>query len=138
MNSHTLSRRKLLAATGTTALATLALGGRATAALIQESPHERLQESSQENPMALLDGMLSEEELAAARRILAPLQPRLLQPDLVWQWRRELGQQIARGVRAVAITRWDKAVVLRGLAREAALPLRQDRIGKSLFRTEIG
>jgi hypothetical protein len=64
--------------------------------------------------------------------------PRILEPDLVWQWRRGLAQQLSSGVRAVAITRWDKALLLSDLAREAALPVRRERIGHSLFQTEIG
>jgi hypothetical protein len=64
--------------------------------------------------------------------------PRILEPDLVWQWRRGLAQELANGVRAVAITRWDKALLLSDLAREASLPVRRERIGHSLFQTEIG
>jgi phosphodiesterase/alkaline phosphatase D-like protein len=88
--------------------------------------------------VALLDGMLSGDDLAQARALLTPLQPTLLGPDLLWQWRGELGQKLAKGLAAVAMTRWDKAMILSGLAREVALPVRQHRIGRSLFRTEIG
>jgi hypothetical protein len=87
---------------------------------------------------AWLDGMLAGDDLARAQATLAPLQPKALEHDLLWQWRRELAQELKQGVRAVAITRWDKAFVLKGLAREAALPVRQTRIGHSLFQTEIG
>jgi hypothetical protein len=70
--------------------------------------------------------------------MLSPLEPTLLGPDLLWEWRDGLGRQLTEGVTAVAITRWDKAMVLSGLARESRLPIRQERIGHSVFRTEIG
>jgi hypothetical protein len=88
--------------------------------------------------LALIDGMISGDDLLRARATLAPLQPRTLEPDLLWQWRRELGNELTKGTRAIAITRWDKAMLLQGLAREAALVVRQRRIGRSLFQTEIG
>jgi hypothetical protein len=93
--------------------------------------------------LALMDGMLSGDDLAQARATLAPLAPaplapKILEPDLLWQWRRELAQELAKGIRAVAITRWDKAILLKGLAREASLPVCQRRIARSLFQTEIG
>jgi hypothetical protein len=87
---------------------------------------------------AWLDGMLTGDDLTQARATLAPLQPKVLEHDVLWQWRRELAQELRAGVRSVAITRWDKAFVLKGLAREEKLPVRQTRIGHSLFRTEIG
>jgi hypothetical protein len=82
--------------------------------------------------------MLTGDDLTQARATLAPLQPKTLEHDVLWQWRRELAQELRAGVRAVAITRWDKAFVLKGLAREETLPVHQTRIGHSLFRTEIG
>ena len=42
----------------------------------------------------------------------------------------DLANELRQGIRAVAITRWDKAFVLKGLVREAALPVRQTRIGE--------
>jgi hypothetical protein len=126
MSRFRISRRKLLGAVATTAVASVVLA-RDTSVFTRD-----------ENRLALLDGMLSDDDLARARITLAPLQPRTLQPDLLWQWRRELAQELATGVRAIAITRWDKAILLNGLAREAALPVRQRRIGHSLFQTEIG
>lgn len=102
---------------------------------------------------AWLDGMLSGDDLSSAHAALASLaslssgerlssgsalQPRTLESDLIWQWRRSLAQELSSGVRAVAITRWDKAILLSGLAREASLPVRQKRIAHSLFQTEIG
>jgi hypothetical protein len=136
MTTRTVSRRTVVATAGATALATLTLKEGVCAALVLEQqpamePHMQ--------SLALLDGALSDGELVEARNIIAPLQPRILQPDLVWEWRRDLGQKLStQGMRAIAITRWDKAFVLSGLARESALPCQQTRIAPSLFRTEIG
>jgi hypothetical protein len=127
MSHHRINRRQLLlGAAATTAFAGLVVA-RETSILRADGSR-----------LALLDGMLSGEDLAQARTILAPLQPTILGPDLLWEWRGELRQKLAQGLPAVAITRWDKAMILSGLAREAALPVRQQRIGRSLFRTEIG
>jgi hypothetical protein len=153
MSRFKMSRRELLGAAAATTVAGLALAretptigpagtsavGRASAPAASGAPSAA---GVVANSLAWLDGMLSGDDLAQARATLAPLQPTLLEPDLLWQWRRdlaqELGQKTGKGVRAIAITRWDKAFVLRGLAREAALPVRQQRISRSLFQTEIG
>jgi hypothetical protein len=88
--------------------------------------------------LALLDGSLSGRELAHARSALAPLRARVLKSDLVWEWRGGLHRELAAGTPAIAITRWDKALLLSGLSREAGLRTRQARIAPGLFRTEIG
>ena len=130
MSRFRISRRQLLGAAATTAVAGIVLA-RETSVFETAAGYQ----------LALLDGMLSGDDLMRARttlETLASLQPRILEPDLLWQWRRDLAQELAGGVRAVAITRWDKAIILNGLAREASLAPRQRRIGRSLFQTEIG
>jgi hypothetical protein len=133
MSRFKLSRRELLAAAATTAFASTALARESSSAAVTKAapaaPRPRL---------ALIDSFLADAELASARAMLAPLQPRVLESDLVWEWRRELGPQFAKGLAAVAITRWDKALLLSELAREAALPVRQRQVGRSMFQTEIG
>ncbi len=119
----TVSRRTLLAGTGSTALA-LALSRRAAAML----PGSR--------PIALLDGLLVTDEAAAAREILSALEVRVLQPDLVSEWRRGLQSAIERAG-AIAVTHWDKAILFRQLAREHGLQVRQTRVAHSLFVTEL-
>ena len=129
MNRFRISRRQLLGAAATTAVAGIVLARETS--VFETAGYQ----------LALLDGMLSGDDLMRARttlETLASLQPRILEPDLLWQWRRDLAQELAKGVRAVAITRWDKAIILNGLAREASLAPRQRRIGRSLFQTEIG
>jgi hypothetical protein len=137
MSRFRISRRQLLGAAATTAVAGLVLARETrvpVAAGAEPPPSDRAQPAA----AAWLDPMLSADERAQACAALAPLQPSVLELDIVWQWRRELAQQLGKGLRAVAITRWDKAILLNDLAREAALPVRQRRIGHSLFQTEIG
>lgn len=131
-----MSRRQLLGAAASTAVAGLVL---ARDAQVLGDAGASVGVANRAGPAAAwLDGMITGEELTRARATLAPLQPRVLELDVLWQWRRELAQELKNGVRAVAITRWDKAILLSGLAREASLPVRQQRIERSLFRTEIG
>lgn len=188
MNRFRISRRQLLGAAATTAVAGVVLAREANlfgnasntvgtgdgAGPVDPARNERHETA------AWLDGMLSGDDLARAHATLTqatlahatrssaqtgqaaqtgqfaqvaqtartaqtardatapPLQPTVLEHDLLWQWRRDLAQELRRGVRAIAITRWDKAILLNGLAREEALPVRQSRIGRSLFQTEIG
>jgi hypothetical protein len=144
MSRFKISRRQLLGVAATTAVAGLALGREGSVAgpvangAGTPDPQRSSGGAHGSRTLAWLDGMLSSEDLTHARETLAPLQPRILEPDLLWQWRRELAEELGKGVRAVAITRWDKAFVLSGLAREVALPVRQTRLGRSLFQTEIG
>jgi hypothetical protein len=170
MSRFRISRRQLLGAAATTAVAGLVLAretnllGNARDPTDASDPTGAADASDTPGAndrtaptAAWLDGMLSGDDLAQARATLAgvqaaglasvqaaadatapPSQPRMLEHDLLWQWRRDLAQELRQGVRAVAITRWDKAILLNGLAREAALPVRQSRIGRSLFQTEIG
>jgi hypothetical protein len=152
MKRFSITRRQLLGAVATTAVVSLARAGqspglgdgaansgdRATPGGSRGTPAGASPANSDGKRLALVDSLLPAEELAHARATLGPLQPRTLAPDLVWQWRRGLAQELSNGVRAVAITRWDKAILLRGLAREVSLPVHQQRIAHSLFQTDIG
>lgn len=136
MSRFKINRRQLLGAAASTAVAGLVLA-RETPVLGDTETAARMNQRKAP-ATAWLDGMLAGAELAQARAALTPLQPRVFEIDVLWQWRRELAEELSNGVRAVAITRWDKAILLKGLAREAALPVRQERIAHSLFRTQIG
>ena len=151
MSRFRFTRRQVLGAAASSAVAGLVLardtqlsgGGDASAPVLGATPsapdtNAAAELAAAKPTTAWLDGMLTGDDLAQARTTLAPLQPKVLEHDVLWQWRRELAQELRAGVRAVAITRWDKAFVLKGLAREETLPVRQTRIGHSLFRTEIG
>jgi hypothetical protein len=88
--------------------------------------------------MALVDADLGPADLRLARAMLPGLRLRKLEADLVWQWRRGLGRRLADGRRAIAIVRWDKAILLAGLAREAGLKVKQEQVARSMFRVELG
>lgn len=83
--------------------------------------------------LLLVDG-----SLAAADRVQVPAGGVHLEPELVAQWRRVLRQRFLDGERGIALVRWDKALLLSGLAREDRLVVRQRRLGRSLFAVEIG
>ncbi len=118
MTEIALTRRQLLLTTGTIALAGFApLAG---------AP-----------PLTFLDGMLSAQERAIATRELPGYRPDVLKLDLIWEWRDDLHSRIAQGANLIAITRWDKALLLKDLAREAGFQIGQRRIANSLFRTDI-
>jgi hypothetical protein len=145
MRRFRITRRQLLGAAATSAVAGVVLArdmqvlsGDAGTVALGAPPPAPGGDVAAKPTAAWLDGMLIGDDLTQARGTLAPLQPKVLEQDVLWQWRRELAQELRAGVRAVAITRWDKAFVLKGLAREERVPVRQTRIGHSLFRTEIG
>jgi hypothetical protein len=56
-----------------------------------------------------------------------------IQPDLVRQWRDGLGARVAGAEVVTAYVRWDKALLLVGLAREARMGYRAVRMGRSVF-----
>lgn len=126
MTSGNLNRREVLAWGAMGAVAAAIGIGRGAAAPLPLA-----------TPLALLDGTLSAAELAQARALLGSHEPRTLDGDLVWLWRTELRAVIAAGAPLLAITRWDKAVLFAGLAREAAFTAHQSRIAPAMFRTSI-
>lgn len=90
----------------------------------------------------------------ASRAQAAPEQPRLwldaslpqanlrpdvlLQPELVAQWRGELLAQLrGRGESVTALVRWDKAMLLAGLAREEGWKTRIHRLDQGVFRVDV-
>ena len=132
--SNGVTRRDLIAAAG--------LGTALVAVAARVSPAMpvglgAVEVASDQAPLLLIDGSLSDAEIAAVRNEFAGLRPRVLLPDLVWEWRKDLVGLFANGIRGVAITRWDKALLFNGLAREAQLPVRQVRVGPNAFRTDI-
>jgi hypothetical protein len=60
-----------------------------------------------------------------------------IQPDLVRQWRDGLRSDIALARGAVAYVRWDKALLLAGLARECGMTARHRRLDRSCFEVRI-
>lgn len=115
-----VSRRQLLGATGAVAAV--------SAARLNAAPVPGL---------VLVDPGLTQ----ADRKVLHPLAHPVavsLEPDVVRQWRRDLGRTVEGAGGATAYVRWDKALLLTGLARESGLAARQRRLGRSLFELRIG
>jgi hypothetical protein len=83
--------------------------------------------------------------LAQSRFLLTLVDPslrqragaRLIEPDLVRQWRDGLLGEIALAKGAVAYVRWDKALLLADLARESGMTTRQRRLDRACFEVRI-
>ncbi len=86
----------------------------------------------------LLDRDLGRFDRRAADAAIGAASPIMLERDLVRHWRRDLRDGFISGGKGIALVRWDKAVLLKGLAREEGLAVRETRIGRSIFRIEIG
>jgi len=123
MTDFPISRRAMLGAIG-------AAGAALTLAKVGKVRNQ--------DGFALVDADLSQQDRRLARSMAKGRRVEMLKGDLVWQWRRGLDRRLASAGRTIAIVRWDKALVLAGLAREAGLAARQLRIGRALFRVDIG
>jgi hypothetical protein len=124
MTDFPISRRAMLGAIGAVGVAGAALTLRKT--------------GRDAAGLALIDAELSGVDRLLARSMARGRRLRQLKGDLVWQWRRELRDRLAASGGAVALVRWDKAMVLAGLAREAGIATRQKQISRSLFRIDLG
>ena len=123
MTDFPISRRAMLGAIG-------AAGAALTLAKVGKVRNQ--------DGFALVDADLSQQDRRLARSMAKGRRVEMLKGDLVWQWRRGLDRRLASAGRTIAIVRWDKALVLAGLAREAGLAASQLRIGRALFRVDIG
>ncbi len=130
MNKQPISRRTLLGGIG--AAGVLATGGMPRVSLAGETV------TPDRNVVGFIDASLSRKDSETARATLAPLTLHTLEPELVSHWRRELRDRIAKGSKAVAMVRWDKAFVLQGLAREEGFTFREQRLNRAMFRVDIG
>ncbi len=82
----------------------------------------------------LVDASLSTQDFAS----LPVVAPTRLDADLVQQWRDGLRDDLSSGRgAATALVRWDKAFVLQGLAREAGMQARVERLSPALFRVNL-
>jgi hypothetical protein len=62
----------------------------------------------------------------------------ILEPELIAQWRRELRERLRQhGRPAVALVRWDKAIMLAGLSREEGWRTQTQRLGHGVFRVDL-
>lgn len=87
--------------------------------------------------LTLVDPSFTREELRAAGAVYV-FDAGTIQPDLVRQWRDGLGRQVALASGMTAYVRWDKLLLLTGLARESGLTARQRRLDRSVFVVRIG
>jgi hypothetical protein len=60
-----------------------------------------------------------------------------VEADFVRQWRDGLEVRIVSAGGALALVRWDKALILCGLARESGLRARQERLGRATILVTI-
>jgi len=88
-------------------------------------------------PITLVDATLTERELRVAGAPAAGPSVLGIQPDLVRQWRDGLGAQVAGAETVTAYVRWDKALVLVGLARESRMAYRSVQLDRSVFAVRL-
>ena len=88
--------------------------------------------------------VLFREDCVASRRfadamVAQGLQTRALEPDLVRQWRRELGRLLDQGWTLAGHSGWDDWFLLRGLAAEQRhFPLLEQHASPNLFHWVLG
>ena len=88
--------------------------------------------------LLLLDASLGLADLRGTAATSSGRRTLAIQSDLVRQWYDGLGRELRRQGRPVtALVRWDKALVLGGLAREAGIRIASTRLSRSLFRIDL-
>ncbi len=105
-----------------------------TAAVLTAASLPRVGRSA--GALTLVDGTLSGRELSASG-VSMSANAKAVRPDLVRQWRDGLAAQIAAAESVIAYVRWDKALVLVGLARESRMAYRTLQIGRSVFEVRL-
>jgi hypothetical protein len=86
----------------------------------------------------LVDASFRPGELAPHCAAESLAQAQKLEADVVRQWRASLFAELQQRAGTVtALVRWDKALILSGLAREERLRVRSVRLSQSVFRIEI-
>lgn len=123
-----IGRRRLLAACGAT-LAAMTWMPRPAAA------RTRVAAQDADVQRWLVDASLEPRHVAS----LSDPAPLMLQPDLVRQWRQGLREVVCakRAGTTMAIVRWDKVLVLVGLAREERLLVGVERHAQGAFRVML-
>ncbi len=117
----TIDRRKLLRAAG---------------AIVAAASLQRSLLAQTNRMLTLVDLSLEEHDARVARALRHP-EAKTIQLDLVRQWRDGLGSEIGLCAGALAYVRWDKALLLEGLARESGMISRQRRLDRSVFEVRI-
>jgi hypothetical protein len=101
-----------------------------TAAVLTATSVLKLTEKT--GTLTLVDATLSERELHVAGASVGTNAKKIL-PDLVRQWRDGLGARIVSAETVTAYVRWDKALLLVGLARESRMAYRTVQLDRSVF-----
>jgi hypothetical protein len=112
------------------------LGG-LLAAPLGAIPLRQTKANNAQGKLLLVDATLSMRERLAISAPRAAGTLRVIERDLVRQWRRDLRRALAASAGAVALVRWDKSFVLAGLAREERWRTLSQPIGRGLFRIEV-
>jgi hypothetical protein len=87
--------------------------------------------------LTLIDAGLEQHDLVRAQALLEAGAKRI-ERDLVRQWRDGLRTEIMAAEGGLAYVRWDKALLLEGLARESGMTTRRRRLDRSCFEVRIG
>ena len=105
-----------------------------TAALLTATSLPKLTQMT--GTLTLVDATLAERDLHAAGA-LPGTSAEAIQPDLVRQWRDGLSSRVAAAAAVTAYVRWDKALLLAGLARESRMSCRTLQLDRSVFAVRL-
>jgi hypothetical protein len=144
----TITRRDALLALGAAATSATAMAATSAPGTVSPVRSTLRTPSAGDQPLLLLDESVARPEAGTSAFRAAGIRTApagtaeaavvALRAELVRQWRDDLGARLSSaGTRAVAVTRWDKALLLQGLAREAGIQATIAGIGNGLFRTEL-
>jgi hypothetical protein len=109
---------------------------RAAGAIVVAASLQRPLFAEAKNVLTLVDPSLEQHDarVASAQRYA---EAKAIQLDLVRQWRDGLRNEIAACGGALAYVRWDKALLLDGLARESGMTSHHRRLDRSVFEVRI-
>jgi hypothetical protein len=86
----------------------------------------------------LIDASLAGADLMSAAELRTAGTTLIVRGDLVRQWRGGLKRELAAHAGPVtALVRWDKALLLSGLARESGIRSSSARLSRSVFKVEL-
>jgi hypothetical protein len=109
---------------------------RAAGAMVAAASLQRSLLAQTNRVLTLVDPSLEDHDALVSRALHHP-EARKIRLDLVRQWRDELRSEIAVSGGALAYVRWDKALLLQGLARESGMTSRHRRLDRSTFEVGI-
>ena len=110
---------------------------RVSGALVAAASLQRPVLAASRRMLTLIDPGLEQHDLVRAHALLGAGAKRI-ERDLVRQWRDGLRNEISSAEGGLAYVRWDKALLLEGLARESGMTTRRRRLDRSCFEVRIG